>query len=114
MSAGALRLRAEALEESEEVFARDGIEAGAGFVEDEQPRPRHERAGDEDALAFALGEDAPRRSARCVASTSRRSRCGGGAVGGADAAPVVDHGVLPQMTEVSAGSCRGSSGGCWN
>ena len=27
--------RGEALEEGEEVFARDGVEAGAGFVEDE-------------------------------------------------------------------------------
>ena len=56
---GGAAFRAEALEEGEEVFAGEGIEAGAGFVEDEEGRARHECAGDEDALAFALGEDAP-------------------------------------------------------
>ena len=56
---GRAALRAEALEKGEEVFAGEGIEPGAGFIEDEQRRAGHERAGDEDALAFALGEDAP-------------------------------------------------------
>ena len=48
--------RAEAGEEAEEVFAGEGIEAGAGFVEDEEGRAGHEGAGDEDALALALGD----------------------------------------------------------
>ncbi len=43
----------------EEVFAGDGVEAGAGFIEDEELGFGHQCAADEDALAFALGEEKP-------------------------------------------------------
>ncbi len=46
-------------EELQEIFAGDGIEAGARLVENEQARARHESAGDEDALTLALGEELP-------------------------------------------------------
>ena len=43
----------------EEAESGDGIESRAGFIEDEQGWLGDERSGDEDALAFALGEDVP-------------------------------------------------------
>ena len=43
----------------EEAESGDGIESRAGFIEDEQGWLGDESSGDEDALAFALGEDVP-------------------------------------------------------
>eukprot|EP01031_Cornospumella_fuschlensis_P007159 gene7159-8879_t len=56
---GRAALTGEFFEEAEEFFARHGIEAGARFVEDEQAGAGHEGSGDEDALAFPLGEELP-------------------------------------------------------
>ena len=56
---GSARRGGEALDEVEEQFTRDGIQPGAGLVEDEQARAGHEGPGDEDALPFALGENGP-------------------------------------------------------
>ena len=44
----------------EESESGDGIESRAGFIEDHQGWLGDESSGNEDALAFALGEDAPR------------------------------------------------------
>ena len=41
------------------MLAGDGVEASTGFVEDEEFRFGHQCAADEDALAFALGEEKP-------------------------------------------------------
>lgn len=43
-----------------EAESGDGIETCAGFIEDHEGWLGDESPGDEDALAFALGEDAPR------------------------------------------------------
>ncbi len=43
----------------EEAESSDGIESRAGFIEDHQGWLGDEGSGDEDALALALGEDAP-------------------------------------------------------
>ena len=56
---GRIPAGAQALEEGEEMFARHGIESGAGFVENEQAGFGHERAADQDALAFPLAEHLP-------------------------------------------------------
>ena len=48
-------LGGEASEELEEMFAGDGVESGAGFIEDQESGIGHQGAADEDALAFALG-----------------------------------------------------------
>jgi hypothetical protein len=49
----------EDVEEFQEVLARDGVEAGGGFVEEEHFQAGHQGAADEHALAFALGKIAP-------------------------------------------------------
>ena len=95
--------RGEALKEGEEMFARDGVEAGAGFVEDEHGGLRHERAGDEDALAFALREDAPVARGEVVAFGGAHDARGFGAVGAGDAAPVVEHGVFSTDDDEAGG-----------
>ena len=43
----------------EEMLAGDGVEPGAGFVEDEELGLGHQCAADEYSLAFALGEEKP-------------------------------------------------------
>ena len=48
------------LDHAEKMLAGRRIESGARFVEDQDPRMRHQGAGDEHPLAFALGEDTPR------------------------------------------------------
>lgn len=50
---------AETLKKSEKMFARGRIQTRARFIEDEKAWARHQCATDEDALAFALAEDAP-------------------------------------------------------
>ena len=44
----------EALDELQEVLARDGIESRAWLVEDHQPRRAHQRPPNQDALTFTL------------------------------------------------------------
>jgi len=85
---------AEALEELEEMFAGGGVEAGAGFVENQQAGPGHERASNEDALAFALGKKKPGAFGEVFAFDLAQKMQGAGAVGAGDAAPVIDHGVF--------------------
>lgn len=57
---GGMGAVAEAGDEIEKAFARHGVETGAGFIEDEEIGLGHETAGDQDTLAFALGEEGPR------------------------------------------------------
>lgn len=56
---GGVFLARESIEKTQKFFARDGIEAGARFVENHQARAGHERAGDEHPLAFTLREKLP-------------------------------------------------------
>lgn len=49
----------ETIHESEKITTRDRIEAGAGFIEDQQFGSRHQGSGDQDTLPFALGEILP-------------------------------------------------------
>jgi len=95
--------RREPLHEAEEMLARDGIETGARFVEDEHGGLCHERAGDEDALAFALREDAPVASGEVGALGGAHDLRGFGAVGAGDAAPVVEHGVFSADDDEAGG-----------
>src|SRR5208283_2645071 len=57
--AGRSRIMREALDELQELLARDRIESRAGLIEDEQFRLRHQCASDEHALAFTLREKSP-------------------------------------------------------
>src|SRR5260221_8660400 len=91
---GRVRPAAEALEELEKMLARGGVEAGAGFVENQEARPGHERAANEHALAFALGKIKPGAFGEGLTFDLAQKMQGAGAVGAGDAAPVVDHGVL--------------------
>ena len=52
-------LLAQALDELEEMFAGRRVQTGAGFIQNQQTRMRHERTADEHALAFALREIDP-------------------------------------------------------
>ena len=56
-----LELR-QSLHQHEEFGARDGVETGAGFVEDQQRGVGSQSTRDEHALAFALREMTPRAS----------------------------------------------------
>ena len=81
----------EALDELEEVFAGNAIEAGAGLVEDEEARTSHEGATNEDALALTLGEDAPWAGGEVDALDLAKDAPGLGAVARSGFAPEIDH-----------------------
>ena len=83
-------LAGEGFDEMKKLFARDRIEAGARFVQDEQLRFRHERARDEDALAFALREMTPQALGECAGSGETQEFEAGAAVGGRDFHPQVE------------------------
>ena len=87
-------LAGEAVEELEEVFAGNGIEAGAGFVEDEQLGFCHQGAADENALAFALGKVMPGAVGKGEAFYAFEDGAGGAPVGGRWGFPKIDHGVF--------------------
>ncbi len=91
---GGVGALAEALEELEEMFAGGGVEAGAGFIENQQSWPGHERAANEHALAFALGKKKPGAFGEVRAFDLTQKMQGAGAVGASDAAPVIDHGIF--------------------
>ena len=55
---GAIRVAGEAAEAAYEVLAAAEVEAGGGLVEEQQLGVGHHGAGDEGALALALGEGA--------------------------------------------------------
>ncbi len=76
------------------MFAGDGVEAGAGFIEDEELGFGHEGAADEDALSFALGEVLPRAVGEGEALDAFEDGAGGAAVGGGWGLPKIDHGVF--------------------
>ena len=78
----------------EEVFAGNGVESGAGFIEDEEFGFGHERATDENALAFALGEVLPRAVGEGEAFDAFEDGAGCAAVGGGGGVPKIDHGVF--------------------
>lgn len=94
---------AEAFQEPEESFAGDGIQSGAGFVEDQNVWPGHERAGDEDALSFALGEHAP--DAVCEVDGFHESQelPGGSHVGGTGSVADIDLGVATADDDLDRG-----------
>ncbi len=56
---GGVFASSQSAEIEQKALASHGVESGAGFVEDEEFGLRHERTGDEHALAFALGKDLP-------------------------------------------------------
>ena len=88
------RLGGETSEELEEMFAGDGIESGAGFVEDQESGIGHQGAADEDPLAFALGEDGPGAFLHVGALDLGEDLAGALAVGPVGTSPEIDHRVL--------------------
>ena len=91
---GGTRTTAELLDEGEETFAGHRVETGAGFVQDEQVGSGHEGAGDEDALAFALGEHGPGAVLQRCGVDEPEQPASLPDVGGARAIPDVDGGVF--------------------
>src|SRR6266481_4308806 len=49
----------DALQELQEVLARDRVESGARLVEDHEPRRCHQRSPDQHALALTLRQKSP-------------------------------------------------------
>ena len=77
-------------EEFQEVFARDGVEAGGGFVEKEHAQARHQGAADEHALTFALREHPPRSLGEMAGTYLSQDARGLLFLRGGDAAPKID------------------------
>lgn len=86
--------RAKLLHEGEEVGARDGIEAGTRFVENQEARAGHEGARNQDALTFALGEVDPFALREVGDARAAQLPQGGGAISGGDAVPEVELGIF--------------------
>ena len=84
------RLVGEDFDEVEKLFARNRIEAGAGLVEDEELRLRHEGAGDEYALAFTLRKLAPKTFGECARAGETQEFLCGAMFGGRDPHPQVE------------------------
>ena len=104
---GGFRLAAEAVEELEKLFAGNGVEAGAGFVEDEEFRFGHQGAADENALAFALGEVLPRAVSERKAFNAFENGSGGTSVRRCGSFPKIDHGVFAADDRFECGLGRG-------
>src|SRR5690349_16955903 len=85
---------ADALEELQKMFARGGVETGAGFIEDKQARFGHQGAANEDALAFALRKHEPRAGGEVGAFGLAENFAGLGAITGSGVTPKIDHGVF--------------------
>ncbi len=84
----------ESIEEMQEMLARHGIESGARLVEDQQPRPGHERAAHEDALALPLRQQHPLAAGERRSADRAQDGLRAPAVGAADRAPKVELRVL--------------------
>src|SRR5208282_4312378 len=80
----------EAAEELQEMLARDGVESGAGLVEDHEARRRHQRASDQHALALPLREKSPRTIAEISCLDAAENGVGGAEVLVAHLAPITD------------------------
>ncbi len=91
---GSIGLAAEAVEELEKLFAGNGVEAGARFVEDEEFRIGHQGAANENALSFTLREMLPRAIDEGEAFGAFENGAGGAAIGGGGGFPKIDHGVF--------------------
>src|SRR5207302_3299114 len=87
-------LPAETIKELKEMFARNGIEPGAGLVENQHRRTRHQRATDKHALSFALRKDGPRTFRKMLALDLFEDARGASAVGMGDSSPKINHGVF--------------------
>jgi hypothetical protein len=90
---GGVWVPAEVGEELQEVLTGHRVEPGAGFVENEQIRLGHEGAGDEDALAFALGEDGPGAVGQVQETDVAQPLSGAGEVGARDRGAQVNGGL---------------------
>jgi len=89
------------------VFAGNGIEAGAGFVEDEQLGFCHQGAADENALAFALGKVMPGAVGKGEAFDAFEDGAGGAPVGGRWGFPKIDHCVFAADDRLERGLVGG-------
>ena len=85
---------AEPLEKSQELLARQRIESGAWLIEDQQLRPGHEGAANQDTLAFSLGKDFPAPSREIAGLHLPEDPLCGAFILWFYTPPVVDHGVL--------------------
>ena len=87
------RAAAESFQKLEKMFARGGVEARAGFVENQEARAGHEGAADEDALAFALRKIEPGAFGEMGAFNLAQQAQTARAIGAGDAAPEINHRV---------------------
>lgn len=87
----------------EETLAGDGVEARAGFVKNEKGGGGHEGAGDEDALALALGENLPTAVGEVADAHEGEEAEGTLFVNGLDTAPDADHGLLAADDDLQGG-----------
>src|ERR1700679_2871735 len=85
---------AEFLEELQEVFAGDGIEPGARFVEYQQRRSCHQGASDEHALALSLRQNTPRSRREMRTVNALKYLRGVLAIRTRGFAPIINHRVL--------------------
>src|ERR1019366_3967694 len=100
----------EALHEPEELLPGNGIEPRAGLVEDEEPRPRDQRAGDEDPLPLALGEMGPLALGQRRGADEPEQPARPGGVGAGRARPEVELRVAPADHRLQGGLGRRDRG----
>jgi hypothetical protein len=82
------------LQELQKVLAGSGIKSGTRFIENQQSRIGHQRAGDQHPLPFALGQHAPRPLRKIPALDLPQQSLGADAVGAGDAPPQINHRIL--------------------
>src|SRR5271156_2652214 len=80
----------DALNELQEVFARDRVKSGAWLVEDHEPGRGHQRSPDKHALALALREKPPRTIAKIVSLDTAQDSTGHATVLRPHLAPVAN------------------------
>ena len=83
------------VDECQEMFARHRIKPGTGFIENTEPRTRHESPTDKDSLAFALGQYRPRPIGESRALHPCEDTARLGLFLSTRPAPIVDHGMPP-------------------
>ena len=100
----------EFFQEAQKILAGDGIEAGAGLIEDEQARPGHEGAGDKDALAFALRKELPLAVEQMRGAEEAEEFFGGGDVTAGRRKPEIELGVTTADDGFDGGLGGGDAG----
>jgi hypothetical protein len=82
---------AEPLKKLQKMFACGGIKSGARFIENQNARLRHQRASNQNSLAFALGEHAPGAFSQMRALNLSQEFQRAGTIGSRHASPEINH-----------------------